>query len=779
MKRLLCVTCICGCLLPLDVYGDGLARLERLVHSQQNQSGEELIPAQWSRPQDDMGQVWDIGSYGVVQNGQNNTFSGALRLSINGSNFSSSNSRMTKDGLEYVLFRKMNNVFGVTRRILIDKKRGAARFLEVIENQSDREQQVTLQLYTHFGQQPGGAFTTTGKDYTGGALDRKDVGLGMASSGSHTALFIFTSPGAEIQPEIETRNNYYELLMKWSFKLSPKETKSFVHILAQRPTSTLTAKTVASEVKAFYRGNLIRPQVPREIARTIVNFRMGPALNDAFDVETTLREVLAAAESVGAERDRDDVLAMNEDVLLHGEALSGDLKVKTAYGETTVSLSEVLMIRGGSGIGLPVRLYLRNGEVLTGLVEAPGFKMKTESGLEIELDPNRIWLLFKKLEATDGYPYAGTAGYLETARGERLALAGLSSIKLNAVTPWGGVELSLRDLESLQNRDDGLAVKRFSLADKSLLHGLVRGGPVQLETVRFGPLAMDAGEICGYLRVHSMFDQAEQIEEGPAPEWKKNLLDKLRAKVSVDIKEKPFDQALKTLAEMGKFDVILDQKSVKLLGDMPPVTVTMSNRSLQTAIGYVLAGQGFTYRLEEEYVYAYHPGAEQTEAQAAPPEEDDAEFPFFELAGANVMVGTFSLPEITLLTPVGRTTISTAGIRHIEANAEMSLGTPAFDVELHDGTKLCGTLDESLVAVKARQREWQVPVHHILTYSAPKPKPPAPPEGDAAAKEAEEAKPLEWPAEEDEDAEVLEEVDENGGIVAPPDGEAVLEILAP
>ena len=139
--------------------------------------------------------------------------------------------------------------------------------------------------------------------------------------------------------------------------------------------------------------------------------------------------------------------------------------------------------------------------------------------------------------------------------------------------------------------------------------------------------------------------------------------------------------------------------------------MSVTDRSALTALNYAVPQLGWKYRItpaeiegaskRSASVVVFQPGGERGEeaAEAAEVEEaeDEVKTAQFELAGNNFLAGAFSKAEIKLRTPVGTTTIATAQVRHVDQREAEAGGGPSFEMEMHDGTKLCGTLDEAML----------------------------------------------------------------------------------
>ena len=94
---------------------------------------EKLVPAQLNPRTDSGGSRWDIQANGHIGDGSNDCFDSGAMLLINNRDFNANERQQTVDGSEMVMSGKIDS-FSITRRILVDNKRNAARYLELVTN---------------------------------------------------------------------------------------------------------------------------------------------------------------------------------------------------------------------------------------------------------------------------------------------------------------------------------------------------------------------------------------------------------------------------------------------------------------------------------------------------------------------------------------------------------------------------------------------------------------------------------------------------------------------
>ena len=367
-----------------------------------------------------MGFRWDIQQNGSVNDGSNDCFDTGLVLLVNGSQFSAQKPMMTADGGEYVLSRSMAGC-RVTRRVLVDLARAAVRYVEVFENTGSNPVKLKVTVRSTLGGSCRQVVTDGGSPFSGG-LGKKDGGvLTVSSSNRPCVLFLVAEPRSKTKPQVKVQSRR-TLTFTYDVTVKPRKTVSLVHLVAQRRGAT--SANVADLVKPFYhRRRLVKPEVPRHLRRTVVNFPLGSG-GEMPGAGPALKPVLDLAERLGVERGAADILVVGEEGQLRGKMTGRALSVETVHGKTTLGLGEVALIVGGAGLGRQERVYLRSGEILVGPVEAEGLTLGSESGLEVELAPSRIDMLFTAKDPLDGTPPPEAVAFVETRLGERLALVG-------------------------------------------------------------------------------------------------------------------------------------------------------------------------------------------------------------------------------------------------------------------------------------------------------------------------------------------------------------------
>ncbi|MDH3583761.1 MAG: hypothetical protein OER86_06060, partial [Phycisphaerae bacterium] len=160
-----------------------------------------------------------------------------------------------------------------------------------------------------------------------------------------------------------------------------------------------------------------------------------------------------------------------------------------------VPVNAVAMMMGGAGLGKPSRLYLRDGQVLVGTVDAGAVKFQTESGIEVKLRPSELQVYLAPSSEADRKPHPQAIAYLGTHWGDRLALLPGSKDPLAMTCPFGALRVPLGRIESLVYQREPTPRHALRLADATQLRVFVDSGVHRVHSALLGPLEIPARDL--------------------------------------------------------------------------------------------------------------------------------------------------------------------------------------------------------------------------------------------------------------------------------------------
>jgi hypothetical protein len=477
-----------------------------------------LVSATFNTKQDAMGFRWDIDQGGGIADGLNDCFDGGLALRVNGNQFGTNDRTMTADGLEYVFNGRVNNLH-ITRRVRLDLTRGAARYIELVTNPHSKDTvTVNLEVYTQMGGQTVGAVTSSGEPFSGGSLEKDDVGFMTVSQGGSrpNVVFVVGDPRGKVRPTIGVQNNRHTVT--YPLTLKPGETQAVLHMVAQRP-SGIGGTATEGMFEPFYKRRLLDPQVPRSLAKLLVNANVGAAI----DGVRLTQAADDAANDAGFDRGEQDILVVDADASLVGDVTCNAVSVATAFGPTTVAWDEVALLEGGSGIAAPMRVHLRSGEILSGAVTTDSMTMASVAGGDMTLEPGQINLLVAAVSPMDDHPPAAAGGFVSTTRGDRLAISSDDDAPLKLVTPWGTLTTAMQNVASFELISDPQPAHVLRLKNGTRMMVMLGGGALEPNTVRFGTIELPPYTVAAVTRLQSLPD-GDEATEALAAEFEKEQI---------------------------------------------------------------------------------------------------------------------------------------------------------------------------------------------------------------------------------------------------------------
>lgn len=437
--------------------------------------GEDLVPAAFGIWTDRAGSSWSVEASGNLSRIGSTMVNSGLALLIDEEKFVPQTPMMTPDGRELVIAgAPLATVPGlrVQRRIRILDDPGGLRYVELFHNESADPIRLSVGLATSFS----GNFKTFLSDrgrsepLLMGPSETGVIVLPGTAQSSRAFLFTLADADAEGKATISSQNRY-GLTFRYPLQLAPGESAALVHHVAQVVVpQSFDRRTLLELCRPYALGHL-RSGFDPAWAGLVVNARE-PA-------EFSPRAMLAAGDwsSLGIEPGSSDLLAAGEGTRLSGKAEGGPVKLISSYGSSEIPLERIAAIAGGRGRGAGrSRLFLRDGQILSGTIEVPGLAFAPGGGSRLALDPATL----DRLVMAAANPSRGWSGsfsaMIETHDGDRIGVLDGKAPALSLATPWGIATISFEDLFWLAPAPEGMPGFRVVLRNGTRLSGLLDSG---------------------------------------------------------------------------------------------------------------------------------------------------------------------------------------------------------------------------------------------------------------------------------------------------------------
>jgi hypothetical protein len=498
--------------------------------------------SQISEKRDSFGNQWSANANtgGLTGTTSSTGYSEAATLRVNGTQFSPSGRTANSDGSEYVFTGSAAGV-QITRRIRFDLQNGIVRVLDTFQNDGNAAANLSVSLSASMRYPIANGITETGKPFQNSTqimLAPQDSGFMVASPIPIASAVAFYVGGqqAKVKPAIQTTSS--SVTIAYSVTVPAKRNIVLVSGIGQRQSSgSPSAEMVSGLFKLFRSRDFVR-DIPAELRRTIANG--SPITGGNAPARTLVQPMTELANRWNVERGKTEILVLDNDTTLTGTVSGSELAVTTRFGSTTIALDKVSAVAGGGETQKASRIFLRNGEILTGEIEAKDFVFRADNGLVIRLDARKLNALFMRTDPSDGKPQPEVIAFVETQLGTHLAVQAKSPLVLDVATAWGTLSVPLADIDQLYLVREPQPIHRLVLKDKSRLSVILRGNELALNTTRFGTVKLTPAEIVG---IHAAWREPEKADESDET---RNNTDAINA---------PHFQLLDDNAVVGTFDI--------------------------------------------------------------------------------------------------------------------------------------------------------------------------------------------------------------------------------
>ena len=455
---------------------------------------EQLVPAALGVRTDKPGNSWNLEQNGTLGRVGNSMVNSGLTLLVNNQQFYTYQPMMTADGLEFVLRNRQNSTTAglqIVRRIRLYEREGIVRYLELLSNTTPNVMTLNVSLRTNFS----GNYKTFLSDEGNSSvvlLGARETGILVtpgSSQSNRAFVFSLCSENSPLKPTISSQNKY-GLTFQYNVTIPAGPTIAIAHAVSQIPVPRDFDRKTLQRVFRPVALERLQSEFPREIRQLAANIGAiaSPGGVGAF--------ASSDVSSLGVDRGRRDVLALGDQTRLLGTASSETLSLKTAFGETEISLDAVQAIVGNNrGRRDRARVFLRDGQVLTGDLEVDGLEFVMASGGTMNLDINSLDRLVRAQSDEDGVWSDRVDALVETWNGDRIALEAGAAIPLVGVSPWGRLEFTLGDLTWLAPIEDEPVGHYAELKDGTRCFVFLTGDLVSVTSKTFGTFEIEVPQI--------------------------------------------------------------------------------------------------------------------------------------------------------------------------------------------------------------------------------------------------------------------------------------------
>ncbi len=455
---------------------------------------------------DGQGGTWQFEYQGTLDGRSVNNMH-YLRID-NAWNFNAQNQpQVTSDGQEGVATANFNTL-QIVRRVRSMPALGLVRLVDIFINNGPKAVTHTISLQSTVNWSPVQVLGDSGQVVTT-TLAAKDSCLALPvptnyqPHGYRDLLFGVCSPKSKRKPTIQAQNNLVTL--SWQLTIPAGRTVALVHAVTDRAFGTAANPKAVKAALAGMRARAFLADLPAPLRKVLVNWGGGGTSDAAPDLGGGIPEDLIAARGSDV-----DLLALGAGTRLRGDATGGEVPVRIDGADHRVPWDEIMAVHGGT----KPALFLRSGDVLTGVQGAGACTFTLATGQQVPMSLQRIGWLLRRPRGPESLPPGEVLIQLDDQ--QRLVGKPAGS-RLQCSTLWGQLDLRLEDIALLTPEPDGGS--RIALRDGSRFSGLLTAGTITIDTRFTGRRTVALDRITGIVggKVGSAPAGEEAEEAPPAP----------------------------------------------------------------------------------------------------------------------------------------------------------------------------------------------------------------------------------------------------------------------
>ncbi len=345
----------------------------------------------------------------------------------------------------------------VTRRVLLDTDDGGLRVADTFRNATAAEQGLAVQVSStiNFGIQQCQLVPDPKNAARNLAwVAQVPVGAGKA------AVDVYAGPGAKICPTLDGQPGNNVSTATVQLTVPPNGQVTLVHYHLVMPTTDAGVAWVAG-----MRANKLLADLPKDVRRSVVNFRVGGGL--LGDQEVLRGDLL-------------DVVELRNGDRLNGNLTEADYKLDTFYGTIDLPVDRVVGIVNAGAYRPRQLLVTADGQIFGGHLQQPTVGLELTSGQRVNVplaQIGRVGYRHRPGEGDDADdPDRAAAAlrppYVLLATGDRVGVT-LPPAPVPVMTRYGPLSLPQADLANIAFANDDTGVHTITLTDGSHFGGLV------------------------------------------------------------------------------------------------------------------------------------------------------------------------------------------------------------------------------------------------------------------------------------------------------------------
>ncbi len=442
---------------------------------------------------------WDLQVYGTVYNGTNQAYGGAMYCQINGNNVRAYNyGWRNKAGDEVEIYdryshTRYNNRYRkglqVFRRIKVYKDRPLARWMDILDNPTNKDITVKVTVYSNYYSTLGKLTTNNGDE----KFDNGDTGLvtqQKARSNAPSVMHVYCDDKADVKPQVQKGSSY--LNVHYNVTIPAKQTRILVYFQSQGHSHDKQLKALR-QFKAWRALKDLNP----DVRKIILNFGRVSGYAD-IDLERS---------------NEFDAAVMSNGDPVFGEIVNTEFRMTTDYGRVILPADDVIgMAIQTDKKDRPVtdggmKVLLRGGHLLFG--KLPGQKLRMDvDGAVLDIPLGHISQCSYKISKQRPDFAESLSPHIVLRRGDRLPIDA-DRFTLPLETPLGRVDIRAADILHAELPKKGERTCVVTFLNNSSIQGRLADKPLRCD------LPLDGNSVIDPNSILKVVHKSEPVEGNP------------------------------------------------------------------------------------------------------------------------------------------------------------------------------------------------------------------------------------------------------------------------
>ena len=400
---------------------------------------------------DSTGNQWMVYQGGWIQmQGNNPVYSQGAMLQLNGNqpNVRNNTARLDDKTGEVIFDNMQAGNFTVTRRVLIDKEGGYARYIDVIRNNQAQEQTVAVQIQSNmnYGIDSGTPINDPRRKANTIAW------AGMTGNG-RCVLEMYSGKGAKVTPgTINFQQGNSHVQGQYQLTIPANKEVALMHLHAIVGSTEQATKFVQD-----FRESKVMASLPADLRKLIINFSAGAG----FIGE---RELLRG--------DLFDVVEIRGGDQMRGNLKEPSYKLETFYGNVELSASRVIALINVGEFRPRQLLVTTDGEIFGGKLGKETITLELTTGQSTQIPLSQITRIGYRKRAEEPEECTFDKPFVALRSGERIGIE-MPAEPIEIVTRYGPLKLGPKSISAILFQTEEHGVHDVYLTDGSKFAGLV------------------------------------------------------------------------------------------------------------------------------------------------------------------------------------------------------------------------------------------------------------------------------------------------------------------